>query len=367
MREVSPVGRLLDQWLLLPLFLHVGLLLLLVRSARGRVATLLAVLIGTFSIHNLTYLWPSAPTASLALSIAEAPLVALFTLGYTSGKHLSGRGIIRGPLFFIPALLVLVVGVSYGWSPPHPAYLLHGAVFYLLASLFLYVRRSEAVLSGREPQMIASALTVLFVAGPVCDALLPFLGVSIAIFPYASAGASVILTLLVLRYKAFSPAPATEGSGNGEGWTGPGPGVYLASEGGNALPRDVFLSAARAGVPGLVISHTHPVSLRATTGLRKVPVIWMAQSVYERALSPSECDVLFHTVRDYIEQSKRSVVLIENLDYIITNAGYFSTLDLVRDLIPAARKARATIVLSSNLLTPEERREILQLGVLPLG
>ncbi|MEM2869099.1 MAG: DUF835 domain-containing protein [Thermoplasmata archaeon] len=366
MREVSPLTRLLDQWLLLPLFLHVGLLLLLVRSARGRVATLLAVLIGTFSIHDLTYLWPSDPTASLALSIAEAPLVALFTLGYTSGKHLSGRGIIRGPLLFIPALLLLAAGVSYGWSPPHPAYLLHGAFFYLLASFFLYAGRSEAVLSEREPEMIASALTVLFVAGPVCDALLPFLGVSIAIFPYASAGASAILTLLVLRYKAFSPAPAAEGPGSGEGWTGPGPGVYLAGEGGVAGAREALLAAARAGIPGLVVTRTHPVSLRAATGLRRVPVIWMAQSVYERALPPSECDVLLHTVRDYIEQSERSVVLIENLDYIVTNAGYFAALDLVRDLVRVARNTGATILLSSSLLTPEERMEILQFGVLPL-
>jgi len=98
-RTVSPVAQLLDQWLLLPLFLHLGLLLLTLRSARGRVGALLALLLSIFSLHDITCLWPGPPSgAALALSVVEAPLVALFTLGYVAGRHITGGRIWRAPL-----------------------------------------------------------------------------------------------------------------------------------------------------------------------------------------------------------------------------------------------------------------------------
>ena len=367
MRTVSPVAQLLDQWLLLPLFLHLGLLLLTLRSARGRVGALLALLLSIFSLHDITCLWPGPPSgAALALSVVEAPLVALFTLGYVAGRHITGGRIWRAPLFLAPAALLLAAGWLQGWGSPHPLYLLHASIFYALAGAILYMRRSEAVLSGVEPMMVGAALTLLFVGGPLCDAALPALGLSLPLFPYASAAASALMAYLVLRYKAFGSAPMAEGAPAVRApWALP-PGVYLAGEDGVSRARELFVKAVREGVPGLLLSRTHPLRVRAETGLRRVPVVWLAHSVYERALPPSETDVILHTVRDCMEQAGELAVLIEDVDCIISCAGYFAALDLLRDIVRAVGGAGARVLLSSRLLTAEERAEILGLGIRPL-
>lgn len=367
-RTVSPVAELLDQWLLLPIFLKVGLVVLLLRRAGGRVGALLALLLCTLTLHDLTYLWPGSHARAVpALSTIEAPLVALFTLAYAAGRHVAGRRIWRAPFFLLPGPIVLAEGNLAGWAPSHPAYLIHAAAFYALAGVFLYMGRSETSLSGVEPQLIGAGLTLLFVGGPLLDAALPVLGLSLLVFPYASAAASAVLASLVLRYKSFSPRPAAEGAPPTPGGAiDLPPGVYLAAEDAAPRARSLFLGAVRGGAPGLLISHTHPLSLRAATGLKTVPIIWLAQPVYERSLPPAQTDVLLHTVRDYIGQTERSVVLIEDLDYIVTNAGLFATHDLLRDLAGAAERAGAVVLLSSTHLTMEERQGILQLGVASL-
>ncbi len=369
MRELSPLAGLLDQWLLIPLFVHLGLLALLTISTRGRVGWLLSALFCALSADNISHFWPAAREASGAAQILralEAAALALFVLGYTGGRHLRGRRVWRAISLIASAPVFLLIAQALGLWGLQVAHLSYSAALYLLALALLLTSRSEAVLSSKEPHLLATALTLLFVAGPVYDASLPALGVSLSLFPYASAASSAVLAALVRRYKAFTPAPAAEGPGGGAVAL-PGPGAYLATGQSPGRARELFIDAVRASVPGIIFSREHPAALRAATGLRRVPVVWLAQSVYERSLPPAETDVLLHTIRDYIEQTERSVVLIESFDYIVTNAGYFAALDLVRDIVKLTNGTGATVILSSSLLVGEEEREILGLGVARLG
>jgi len=88
--------------------------------------------------------------------------------------------------------------------------------------------------------------------------------------------------------------------------------------------------------------------------------------LYEKSLQPERLDVLSNALRDYAEQSGRSVALIEDLDYLITNAGHHQTLDFLGGLQGMARRTGMTLLLSSGLLTDEERRDIRELGVKPM-
>ncbi|MGQ9582127.1 MAG: DUF835 domain-containing protein [Thermoplasmatota archaeon] len=366
MREVSPLAQLLDQWLLLPLFVHLGLLALLLLSARGRVGWLLSALLCALSADDLTCLWPAlreGTGSGQTLRALEAAMVALFILGYTGGKHLRGRRIWQSVLLFASAPAFLLAAHLEGWGPSHPAHLAYSAAMYILALALLYTSRSEAVLSSKEPHLLGSALALLFVAGPVYDAALPALRFSITLFPYSSALASAVLAALVRRYKAFTPLPVAEGLGGSTGSALPRPGTFLATGQSLGRARDIFTEAVRAGVPGLMITCDHPSAVRAATGLRRVPIIWLAQSVYEKSLPPGETDVLLHTIRDYIEQQERSVVIIEHVDYIITNAGYFAALDLFKDISKLTGETGATVLLSSARLVAEEERDIIGLGI----
>lgn len=113
----------------------------------------------------------------------------------------------------------------------------------------------------------------------------------------------------------------------------------------------------------MAFSRTHPVAFRRQAGLAAVPVIWLANSSFEKALPPASVEVLSHTVRDMGEQADRCVVLVEDLDYLVTNAGLFPTLEMLEEVRLQAERAAMTVLLSSELLTDEERRDLRAIGV----
>jgi predicted urease superfamily metal-dependent hydrolase len=76
--------------------------------------------------------------------------------------------------------------------------------------------------------------------------------------------------------------------------------------------------------------------------------------------------VLSHIIRDMGEESPGCVVLIEDLDYLVANAGLFPTLGMLEDVLRLAARASMTVMMSSDLLTDAERRELRDLGVLLL-
>jgi hypothetical protein len=76
--------------------------------------------------------------------------------------------------------------------------------------------------------------------------------------------------------------------------------------------------------------------------------------------------VLSHAIRDLGEQRAGCILLVEDLDYLVTNAGLFPTLDMLGEVRRQAERTSMTVLLSSELLTDEERREIRDLGIRPL-
>jgi hypothetical protein len=76
--------------------------------------------------------------------------------------------------------------------------------------------------------------------------------------------------------------------------------------------------------------------------------------------------VLSHTIRDMGEESPGCIVLIEDLDYLVANAGLFPTLGVLEDVLRLAARVSITVIMSSDLLTDDERRELRDIGVLLL-
>jgi hypothetical protein len=268
-------------------------------------------------------------------------------------------------VLLIPALIFVFIAMTLGWPPTHPAYMLIAIAFFLPAAAVLVACFRGGTLIGKEPDIIGLAITLLFISGPVY--YFAYSGiVPPTIFPYISSVSGGLLAFLVVRYKSFCFRPVCEESRNGEPELGAGPGLYLARADGSNKARSMFVYAVRHGVPGLVVTRQHPVAFRRLSGLKTVPIIWMANSAYEMSLPPGEPDILLHALKDYMTQSGRSVVILEDLDYLITNAGLYPTFDMLHALMSEAKRSGAVILLSSELLTPDERRELAELGLKPL-
>jgi hypothetical protein len=360
-----PVEQLLQQCLLLPLFAEIGMMVIALRSARGRAVVALVAFLSVLTIVVVAQLlseWPGWQQAARAFGALAGPALLWFLLAYSGEKRIAGAGIWLAVILFVPALLFLDTALAFGLPPSHPAYLLTAVAYLVPAAAYLVRCHNAGTLFGEEPEFMWAAMIVLFISGPVYD--FSFSGtVPLTVFPYTSAVSGGLLTFLVVKYKSFSFRPVAEESRKGEQKLRAGPGLHLARSDDSSRMRSLFADAARHGIAGLAVTHVHPVAFRRQTGLGNIPVIWLAHSAYEKSLSPGKPDVLLHSLQDYVMQSERSVVLLEDLDYLISNAGLFPTFDMLRSLMAAAGKSGAVFLLSSELLAPDERRELAELGL----
>lgn len=363
-----PVEELLRQFLLLPLFADLGMLVISLRSARGRAGGALAALLSVLSLVVVAQLgsewlgWRQAAPVVVAL---VGPTLLWLLLAYSGGRRLAGSARWLPAVLPVPAMVFLLAAVALDWPPTNAAYMVIATAYFLPASAVLVACHHGGTLIGKEPDIIGLAMTFLFVSGPVY--YFAYSGiVPPTIFPYTSAISAGLLTYLVVRYKSFCFRPSSEESRQGESGLSAGPGLYLARADGSVKARTMFSDAMRHGVPGLVVTRQHPVAFRRLSGLKTVPLIWMANSAYEKSLPPSEPDILLHALKDYMTQSGRSVVLLEDLDYLITNAGLYPIFDMLQALMSEATRSGAVILLSSELLTPDERHELAELGLKPL-
>jgi hypothetical protein len=299
---------------------------------------------------------------AVACSAFIPPLVVLFLLSYGGGRRLAGSRIYGILVLLAPASVLAGAALLAGWRSSDPVFPAFSLAFLGIGVSFLFVTGSIGTFSGDESILFGAGMTLLVVSGPVYAMALPDIGSSIPVLPYASAAAGALFTWAVVRYKAFSASPSAEDRLPG------GPemeaGLFLQKRHGPET-RALFIASVRHGLPGLLVTRTHPAAIRHRTGLKAVPVIWLARSPYEKSLRPERLDVLSNALRDYAEQSGRSIALIEDLDYLITNAGHHQTLDFLGDLQRMARRSGMTLLLSSGLLTHEERRDISRLGIKP--
>ncbi len=367
LQAVSPVRELLEQWLLLPLFADLGMMALVLRSVRNRAGYALSALLASLALRNAAIIWPASPGAAqldiVCASMLPA-LAAVFVLSYAGGRRLAGPRMWRALAPILPAAIFSAFAVRTGMPAGSPAIPVYSLAFFGAGISLLFLSGALRSLSGEEPAMFMAALALLICAGPVYDLALPHFGMELPLFPYFSVAAGAVLTQATLRYKSFSEAPAAEQAR--PGGAPPPPGLFIAGAGEGRRARAAFSAAVRSGVPGAIVTRTHPAALRRQTGLTHAPVVWLANSPYEKCLPPASIGVLSHAIRDMGEQCDGCVILIEDLDYLVTNAGLFPTLDMLQDVRRQAERAPMTVLLSSDLLTDDELRDLRDIGVRPL-
>ncbi|OGS52033.1 MAG: hypothetical protein A3K75_03985, partial [Euryarchaeota archaeon RBG_13_61_15] len=156
--------------------------------------------------------------------------------------------------------------------------------------------------------------------------------------------------------EAASAEPSSSGvGGNLE------PGVtYLVEEEKPELSYSLFMTASRNGMRGMVISRTYPKNLRKAMNLGDVPVYWLTNAMSDEAVGPKDLERLTLSIRRFLEEGGGQLVLIDSLEYIITNNKFVSVLRLLqtlRDLI-AIHKAVCIVGLKSSTLEPSKLASI---------
>ena len=115
---------------------------------------------------------------------------------------------------------------------------------------------------------------------------------------------------------------------------------------------DIFIDLVTHGIPGFVVSRSYPEKLRRQYTLERTPLLWLSRTEIENAISPDDLSKLRYIIEDFTKKSKESVILLDGLEYLITQATFDSILKYLQEL-------KDTIVLNNSRLIVPLHRETL--------
>lgn len=114
----------------------------------------------------------------------------------------------------------------------------------------------------------------------------------------------------------------------------------------------IFTDLAAHEIPGFVVSRVYPEKLRRTYKLQKTPMLWLTRIETKNALSPDDLSKLKYIVEDFTRKSENSVILLEGLEYLITQTSFESVIKHLQEL-------KDTIVLNNSRLILPIHKETL--------
>ena len=138
---------------------------------------------------------------------------------------------------------------------------------------------------------------------------------------------------------------------------------YLFTDKGVTRAFEVFKRLVAEGRRGLVITRTHPNRVQQLYGL-DCPIMWIAKATKPgggvMSLEPTRLMKIHSTISDFIKANPGAVVLLDGLEYLITENGF-------APVMKAIQLTNEEVAMSSAfLLVPIDPRtfETQQLGLL---
>jgi archaellum biogenesis ATPase FlaH len=114
----------------------------------------------------------------------------------------------------------------------------------------------------------------------------------------------------------------------------------------------------REGYQGLAIVRGHPKALKQRLGEAEATVLWLTdkESKGEKTVPPS-LERIMVTIEEFIKERKRSIVLLDDVQYLISNTAFEGVIRFVRTLVDEVAEREAIFILSLDPegLKPQER------------
>jgi len=132
--------------------------------------------------------------------------------------------------------------------------------------------------------------------------------------------------------------------------------VYLVKEKRPGISFAMFNEAVRHGATGMLVVREHPNRLRQSHEFQAEKILWLTRRVGEDHIDPTELSLLSLQISRFIEGRQKSVVLIEGLEYLITQNDFETVLRFVNHMhdFVLAHDCAVIIVLDPRVLSTRE-------------
>jgi len=93
---------------------------------------------------------------------------------------------------------------------------------------------------------------------------------------------------------------------------------------------EVFADNVLSGTDGLCITREYPPKVRKRYGLEKTPMVWLTDEGCEGEITVRSLQDLSITINDFLERTGESLILLDGIEYLITNDGFESFLHFLQ-------------------------------------
>ena len=239
-----------------------------------------------------------------------------------------------------------------------PTYVYLAPVFFawMFSSVMLFVRSWWQVRKTPSRWMLGVVLVGLLcgtVPAAITELLWPLLSASdtrVGLGSLYTLTWSIFIAYSVVRYRYLVIEPVTEVR------TARAPrhrlerGLnYLVLENGRSVAMGAFRDIVSA-TPGLCVTGLPPSRVAVRFGLERTPILWMTTvSTGDRTVRPNALDFeLVHTVVKFLRENPGTAVLLDDLDFLATLAGFDAVARFLKRVTNQASASKGTVIVAAG-------------------
>jgi PAS domain S-box-containing protein len=94
----------------------------------------------------------------------------------------------------------------------------------------------------------------------------------------------------------------------------------------------IFVDLVTHGIPGFAISREHPEKLKRKYTLVRTPLMWLSRTEMENTINPDDLSKLMYVVGNFTRKSEESVILLDGVEYLISQTSFKNVLGFLQEL-----------------------------------
>jgi isoleucyl-tRNA synthetase len=131
--------------------------------------------------------------------------------------------------------------------------------------------------------------------------------------------------------------------------------TYLVKEERSVYTFKMLLKSVKKGKPGYCVTRLYPDKVREIYGLEDIPILWLSNVGKEDSVRPKDLEKLSLSLEQFITK-KSGVVLLDGIEYLITNNNFITVLRLIQSLRDQIAINRSILLISVNPSTLDEHQ-----------
>ncbi len=118
---------------------------------------------------------------------------------------------------------------------------------------------------------------------------------------------------------------------------------------------DIFVDAAKHGIPCLCVTREYPEKVKDRWDIKAMPFLWLSMD-QERPYSrdPSNIALLYSDMKTFVTENQGCVVLLSGIEYLISQNGFPKVLKLIQHLNDKIAVTESTLLVPISPLTVHE-------------